>query len=187
MKTQVLLCGVGGQGILFATRILSEAALKLGYAVIGSETHGMSQRGGSVTSHLKIGGFHGPLIKRGGADFLFCFERGEIFQNLTFLRAGGIGYVDAANAEFIPQKIRDLLETQSIQLRCFDASALALQLNAPLMLNLILIGFAAHFEDFPLKPDLLEEVVFQTTPPRFRELNLKAFQLGLQSATIKAS
>lgn len=180
MNTQILLCGVGGQGILFATRILSEAAVRLGHRVIGSETHGMSQRGGSVTSHMKVGDYHGPLIRRGDADLLFCFEKNEIFANLTFLKSGGIGYVDAPDLDFIPDNIRALLDARQIELRCMDASSLALKLNAPLVLNLILIGFASNHEDFPLKRDLLQDVITDISPQRFRDLNLKGFREGLE-------
>lgn len=181
MNKQVLLCGVGGQGILFATRILSEAAIRTGYPVIGSETHGMSQRGGSVTSHLKIGNYRGPLIRRGGADLLFCFEKGEIFSNLTFLKPGGIGYVDTPNLDYIPQKVRALLGDREINLRHIDASSLALKMNAPLVLNLILISFAAGHEDFPLSGEILRSVITEISPERFRDLNLRAFELGLEN------
>jgi len=179
----VLLCGVGGQGILFATRILSEAAIRLGNSVIGSETHGMSQRGGSVTSHLKIGDHRGPLIRRGSADSLFCFEKSEIFGNLTYLKPGGIGYVDAADLTYIPEEIHDLLNERNIQLRRYDASDLALKLKAPVVLNLILIGFAAGHADFPLPAETIREAVTDVSPERFRDLNLKAFELGLKNTT----
>ncbi len=183
LNHQVLLCGVGGQGILFATRILSEAALRLGNSVIGSETHGMSQRGGSVTSHLKIGDHRGPLIRRGAADTLFCFEKSEIFGNLTFLKPGGIGYIDAVDLTYIPEKIHTLLEEGNIRLRHFDASDLALKLKAPVVLNLILIGFAAGHADFPLPVETIREVITDVSPERFRDLNLKAFELGQKNAT----
>lgn len=179
MNSQILLCGVGGQGILFATRILSEAAVKLGHRVIGSETHGMSQRGGSVTSHMKVGDHHGPLIRRGDAHLLFCFEKREIFANLTFLRTGGIGYVDAPNPDFLPAMIRTLLEARDVHLRHTDASQQALEMNAPLVLNLILIGFAASHDDFPLPREIVRQVIAEISPTRFRDLNLKGFDLGL--------
>lgn len=181
MNKQILFCGVGGQGILFATRILSEAALWAGYPVIGSETHGMSQRGGSVTSHMKIGPHRGPLIRPGGADLLFCFEKDEIFSNLTFLKPGGIGYLDAPYLDYIPSNIRSLLQARNIELRYMDASSMALEMNAPLVLNLILIGFAAGHDDFPLSRDTLTKVIAQISPEHFRELNLKAFKAGSEN------
>jgi indolepyruvate ferredoxin oxidoreductase, beta subunit len=182
MNLQILLCGVGGQGILFSTRILSEAALKLGYAVIGSETHGMSQRGGSVTSHLKIGNYRGPLIRRGSADHLFCFDKGEIFGNLTFLKDGGTVYIDAPDLNLLPKDIQKILAQKEIHLNAVDASALALQLGAPLVLNLVLIGFASGMPNFPIESSYLREVVNKVSPERFRSLNLEAFDSGLQAA-----
>ncbi len=184
MNLQVLLCGVGGQGILFATRILSETAIRGGDAVIGSETHGMSQRGGSVTSHMKIGSHHGPLIKRGDADLLFCFEKTEIFANLTFLKRGGIAYIDAADLNFIPEKIQALLKEREIQIKYLDASAIALKMNAPVVLNQILIGFAAGSDGFPLSGDALKEVISDISPGRFKDLNIQAFEAGHRNNSV---
>jgi indolepyruvate ferredoxin oxidoreductase beta subunit len=184
MNLQILLCGVGGQGILFATRILSETALQLGNAVIGSETHGMSQRGGSVTSHMKVGKHRGPLIRRGDADLIFCFERSEIFANLTFMKPGGIAYIDAPDSTYIPEKIRKLLKKDNSELRCFDASARALAMKAPLVLNQILIGFACSYDDFDLGTDPVRKVITEISPERFREMNLKAFDVGLEHKTV---
>lgn len=183
MNLQILLCGIGGQGILFATRILSETAIRMGIPVIGSETHGMSQRGGSVTSHLKIGRHHGPLIRRGSADMIFCFEKSELIGNLTFLKPAGTIYLDAADLNFMPDRLHTLLKVRDVQLHHFDASALALKMKAPVVLNLILIGFAAGHPDFPLPEATIREVVTEISPPRFRDLNIKAFSSGLKNAT----
>lgn len=187
MNLQILLCGVGGQGILFATRILSEAAAKKGFPVIGSETHGMSQRGGSVTSHMKIGDYRGPLIRRGSADLLFCFEKSEIFANITFLKPKGIAYIDSPDVRFIPEKIQNLLKERKMSLRAVDASAIALEMKAPVVLNLILIGFAAAQDDFPISREILTEVIEKISPERFRGLNLEAFQRGFSQRTRRKS
>jgi indolepyruvate ferredoxin oxidoreductase beta subunit len=89
IKTQIILAGIGGQGILFAARIFSEMGLKLGADVLGSETHGMSQRGGSVLAHLKLGDFHSPLIRTGAADILYSFADEESYRSFKFLKSGG--------------------------------------------------------------------------------------------------
>ncbi|TKJ42385.1 indolepyruvate ferredoxin oxidoreductase [candidate division LCP-89 bacterium B3_LCP] len=179
MDLQVLLCGVGGQGILFATRILSEAAMRSGQQVIGSETHGMSQRGGSVTSHMKVGDYRGPLIRRGDADVIFCFEKGEIFGNLTFLKPGGTIYIDAPDLDFIPKNVLSLLDEKGMTIHHMDASVQAMKMKAPLVLNLILIGFAARHEDFLISEEDLVEVITSVSPVKFKEMNLKAFHIGL--------
>ncbi|MCK4556295.1 MAG: 2-oxoacid:acceptor oxidoreductase family protein, partial [Candidatus Aminicenantes bacterium] len=74
MKVQIVLAGIGGQGILFSSKIFSELGMKLGFDIMGSETHGMSQRGGSVIAHLKLGKFQSPVIRTGTADVLYSFE-----------------------------------------------------------------------------------------------------------------
>ena len=89
-ELKFILAGLGGQGVVFLTRLLAQTAVALGHAVMVSETHGMSQRGGSVISHLKIGGDEAPLIQRGTADVLLALEADEAVRNLPFLRRGGL-------------------------------------------------------------------------------------------------
>ena len=74
---KLILAGIGGQGVVFATRLLAQTAAAMGMPVLASETHGMSQRGGSVLAHLKLGGTESPLIRRGTADILLAFDRDE--------------------------------------------------------------------------------------------------------------
>ena len=82
----MIISGVGGQGVLLLTRVFSEVALKDGYSIIGSEDHGMSQRGGSVITHLKIGDFDSPLVKKGNADVLLSLEKNEAYKTLHYLK-----------------------------------------------------------------------------------------------------
>src|SRR5574341_1699737 len=89
MEQKFVVAGIGGQGVIFATKVLSKAALLCGERVLASENHGMSQRGGSVLSHVKIGSDQSPLIRRGTADVLLAFDRLECIRNLPFVRAGG--------------------------------------------------------------------------------------------------
>ena len=98
MNKKIVLAGIGGQGILFATKILSETASRKGYDIIGSETHGMSQRGGSVASFLKIGDFSGPQIMKGKADYLYGYDPQETIKNLIFIRKGGVCFADAKDS-----------------------------------------------------------------------------------------
>jgi indolepyruvate ferredoxin oxidoreductase beta subunit len=89
VRQQILISGVGGQGVLFVTRILAEAAIARGLAVFTSETHGMAQRGGTVVSHLKVGEFHSPLIRAGQADGLLALKAENLSQHMSFLKPGG--------------------------------------------------------------------------------------------------
>ena len=94
MERKLIIAGIGGQGVIYATKVLSQAALMRGERVMASENHGMSQRGGSVMSYVKMGGSDAPLIRRGTADALIAFDRVEAIRNLPFLRAGGSVFVN---------------------------------------------------------------------------------------------
>ena len=114
MKVQIILAGIGGQGILFSSKIFSELGLKLGLDVIGSETHGMSQRGGSVIAHLKIGHFQSPMIRSGTADFLYSFEENETYRTLKFLRKGGVCFADLVSVDRLDIKVLNHLKDKEI-------------------------------------------------------------------------
>ncbi|MDP2658824.1 MAG: 2-oxoacid:acceptor oxidoreductase family protein, partial [Candidatus Deferrimicrobium sp.] len=95
MRRQVVLSGVGGQGILFLSRLLAEAAIAGGFPVLTSETHGMAQRGGVVVSHLKVGGFDSPLVRMGRADLLLVLKEENVALHRVFLADGGALVVNA--------------------------------------------------------------------------------------------
>jgi len=127
------LSGVGGQGILFITRLLAETAIAGGLPVLASETHGMAQRGGVVVSHLKVGGFHSPLIRPGRADLLIVLKEENIVFHRPFLADGGILVVNApATPDAAP----------GVRVHAIDADALALSRGIPRAVNLVLLGFA---------------------------------------------
>ena len=196
MNLQMILSGVGGQGILFATRIFTTLALKNGYHVIGSETHGMAQRGGSVISHLKIGDFSSPLIRKGTADILLSFDRDEAYRTLGFLKRGGLCFVNSPKEDFWHPAIKEYLERNQIRAHSFPADKVALSLGAPRSANLALIGYAVRLSlrpelrprgahgkalsvpDVPFTYEDVKETIVQISPPRFREVNLRAFDIG---------
>ena len=93
-RVQIIIAGIGGQGILFFSKIFSNLGLKLGLNVMGSETYGMSQRGGSVMTHLKLGDFQSPLVRTGAADFLYSLQGDETYRALKFLKEGGVCFVN---------------------------------------------------------------------------------------------
>lgn len=178
MNLQVILAGVGGQGILFATRIFSELALAQGYDVIGSETHGMAQRGGSVVSHLKIGDYSSPLVRQGTADILFSFDRDEAYRTLGFLKRGGLCFVNSPREDFWDAGIKAYLEENEIRAYSFPADKVALALGAPRSANLALIGYALSTPDVPFTYEDIKETIVRVSPPRFRDVNLQAFDTG---------
>ncbi len=178
MNLQVILAGVGGQGILFATRIFSELALGQGYDVIGSETHGMAQRGGSVVSHLKIGDYSSPLVRQGTADILFSFDRDEAYRTLGFLKRGGLCFVNSPREDFWDAGIKAYLEKNEIRAYSFPADKVALALGAPRSANLALIGYALSTPDVPFTYQDIKETIVRVSPPGFRDVNLQAFDTG---------
>jgi indolepyruvate ferredoxin oxidoreductase beta subunit len=178
MNLQLILSGVGGQGILFSTRIFSALALEKGYNVIGSETHGMAQRGGSVISHLKIGDFSSPLVRQGAADILLSFDRDEAYRTLGFLKRGGLCFVNSPKEDFWDPGIKGYLEKSEIRAYSFPADKVALALGVPRSANLALIGYALSMPDVPFTYEDVKETIVRVSPPRFRDANLKAFDTG---------
>jgi len=178
MNLQLILSGVGGQGILFATRIFSELALEQGYNVIGSETHGMAQRGGSVISHLKIGDYSSPLVRQGTADLLLSFDQDEAYRTLGFLKKGGLCFVNSPKENFWDPGINGYLEKNEIEAYSFPADKVALALGAPRSANLGLIGYALSVPDVPFTYEDIRETIVRVSPSRFRDVNLQAFDTG---------
>ena len=133
MRQQIVLSGVGGQGILFLSRLLAEAAIAGGFPVLTSETHGMAQRGGVVVSHLKVGGFDSPLVRAGRADLLLVLKEENVVLHREFLAGGGALIVNAP----VPADAGP-----GVRVHAVDADALALSAGAPHAVNLVLLGFA---------------------------------------------
>ena len=129
---QLVISGVGGQGVLFVTRLLAEAAIVKGLPVFTSETHGMAQRGGTVISHLKVGAFASPLINPGRADGLIALKAENLVQHHGYLQTGGWATVNHP----IPQKM-----PAEFQQCCLDADRVAAESGDTRSLNLIMLGF----------------------------------------------
>ncbi|MEK7441784.1 MAG: 2-oxoacid:acceptor oxidoreductase family protein [Chloroflexota bacterium] len=180
MNIKLVIAGIGGQGVVYATKILSQAGLLRGEKVMASENHGMSQRGGSVMSHLKIGGSEAPLIRRGTADSLVGFDRTETMRNLTFVRASGNVFVNSTNG--LDESLSARLKELSINIHSINAEACAKELGSPAVTNLIVLGFAAAHSEFGLSLDDLKNSVRALGPAKAVELNLRALDVGAKAA-----
>lgn len=179
----VVVCGLGGQGILFMTKVLAQAGLDRGFNVMGAETHGMAQRGGSVVSHLKFGDVASSLVRTHSAQILLALEENEAYRNLPFLMEGGKVIVNADSNLFPMDRVKVFLEEKRITYRSVPAGAIALQLGAPLSSNLALLGFFSGFDDALFSPSELRATIAKVSPERFREKNLKIFDAGFEKAT----
>jgi indolepyruvate ferredoxin oxidoreductase, beta subunit len=185
LRVQMIISGVGGQGVLLVTRIFSEVALREGCALIGSEDHGMSQRGGSVLTHIKIGHFDSPLVKKGGADLLLSLEKDEAYKTLHYLRPasreerGSLCFINAPDPGYMEPRIKAYLEEQGIGVYVCGADRIAKEMGSPQSTNIALIGFASAHRDFPFSPEKLRTAIEQVTAQRYRETSLKIFDRSL--------
>ncbi|MBM7624420.1 indolepyruvate oxidoreductase subunit beta [Sporohalobacter salinus] len=184
--TNIMLAGVGGQGILLASEVISKAALKEGFDVKKSEVHGMAQRGGSVVSNVTYGEkVYSPLIAKGEADLLLGFEPLEALRWGYYLKSDGAIITNtqridplpvAAGKIEYPDNVIDRLKTIGQQVISFDALQLARDLGNQRVVNTILIGKFANFSD--ISNGSFKEIIAENVPPKTVELNLKAFEVG---------
>ena len=184
--TNVLLAGVGGQGVLLGSEVLAEVAALAGFAVKKSEVHGMAQRGGSVVSHLRFGPeVFSPLISRGAADYLVSFERLETLRYLDFLHAGSVVLVNNQQIVPLPVAVGKAVYPVDIEARllatgvrsCFvEGHAIALAAGNAKAVNAVILGALSAIMSFA--PALWEEALRHQLPARLLDLNLRAFALG---------
>lgn len=186
----IIIAGVGGQGVILVSAILARTFLLAGFEVKQAEIHGMSQRGGSVESFVRRGErVYSPLVRRGRVDALLSLEASETLRWLDYLRPGGL--VVSSQETIIPvtvtqgisrypQAIAEEVGRRTDRFHFVDALELARRAGHPRTANVALLGvFARHFE---LERTLWEEVVAQSVPPGVKEVNLRAFGLGWRLA-----
>ncbi|MGE5662876.1 MAG: indolepyruvate oxidoreductase subunit beta [Deltaproteobacteria bacterium] len=185
-RGNVFLAGVGGQGILLASEVLCEAFLASGYDVKKSEVHGMAQRGGAVTTHLRYGRkVRSPLIEPGTADLLVAFEKMEALRFLHYLAPRGIVVVNAqeimppsvsTGREAYPADVEERLRKGTPNVFVVDALAAALALHEARATNIVMIGAASRF--LPLSEDACIGALRARLPERIVAVNAAAFTAG---------
>ena len=176
----IILCGLGGQGILFMTKVLAQTALEKGFNIMGAETHGMAQRGGSVVSHLRIGEVEGSLVRNGSARFLLSLDETEAYRNLPFLAPRSKIYVNTDPGGFPKSEIREYLIKKEIGYHSFEAHLIAEELAAPMSSNLSLLGYFSAFEEGPLNHNELRATIDRIGPSRLKKSNLDVFNAGFK-------
>ncbi|RJR37246.1 MAG: indolepyruvate ferredoxin oxidoreductase [Desulfobacteraceae bacterium] len=178
----IVLCGLGGQGILFMTKVLAQAGLDKGLKVMGAETHGMAQRGGSVVSHLRFGQVESSLVKTDTARYLLALEEAEGYRNISFVAGGGRMYINTESHDFPKVEIREYLKKREILCRGVQAGRIAEELGGPLSSNLALLGYFAAMEESPASAEEMRSTIERISPERFRETNLRIFDAGVERA-----
>jgi indolepyruvate ferredoxin oxidoreductase beta subunit len=190
MNTNILIVGVGGQGTLLASVLLGNLALDNGYDVKLSEVHGMSQRGGSVVTHVKISDdkVGSPLIEEGEADIILAFEKLEAYRWLPYLKEGGSLYVNTQQIlpmpvimgqAQIPQDLDRILTERAGNLKAFDAMQIAVESGSSKAVNVVLLGAASG--NLPFSTDAWMKVIEGNVKEKFVEMNKSAFIKGQQA------
>ncbi len=187
MNVQIILAGIGGQGILFSSKVFSELGLKMGLDVMGSETHGMSQRGGSVIAHMKLGKFQSPMIRKGAADVLYSFEENETYRTLHFLKSGGICFVNLESADQFNKSIMKFLKEKEITFRAYDATGAASKIGSIRSANIALIGYSVGTGLVPFKYEDLRSVLGLVSRKKNLKINLNALEIGFQEGKLLGS
>jgi len=184
--TNILLSGVGGQGIILASDIMGEVFLESGFDVKKSEVHGMAQRGGSVTSHVRFGRkVYSPIIKQGEVDILFSFEELEGLRWLNYVKPDGVivlnnhkinpPAVNLGQMEY-PRDIPGIIRKQFDKFYLVDGTRLALEAGNIRAANVVLLGAISNL--FEVEEGLWIEAILRHLLPRLHEVNRNAFALG---------
>jgi indolepyruvate ferredoxin oxidoreductase beta subunit len=177
-----VLAGTGGQGILLASKIMVQAALHQGLAVLGAETHGMAQRGGSVVAHVRTGECHSPMVLPRSAHLLVALEQLEGLRNLAFLRPGGLFIANSPDDSFITPEVRQYLERQQAEVVTLDATALAVAGGSVRNVNVVLLGGCAAHPRTPFDLEQLRTAVEAMVRPKFVEPCMAALKQGHDAA-----
>ncbi len=189
--TNILIVGVGGQGVLLASEVLSEMAMLSGLDVKKSEVHGMSQRGGVVSSHVKFGPkVYSPIIPYGQADILISFEQAEALRAVDMIKKDGLLATSttrlvppiASGGKFkYPDDPVAELKKKLDNVIALDADSIAKELGNPRLVNTLLLGVVSARLEF--SPENWEEAIRARVKEKFVDINLKAFARGREEAS----
>ena len=189
MGKNCLLCGVGGQGVVLASKLIAYAAMDKGLNVRTSETIGMSQRGGSVVTHVRIGEkIYSPMIPKGSADVIMAFEPAEAVRNLSYLKKDGVMVVDKkavkpvtatlTQSKYDGQEELEYLKKNVKNLYIVDGDEICEQIGTSKVLNVVLLGVALGSGVLNIPLEDMKEELKKHVKPQFVEMNIKALELG---------
>ena len=193
MNKNIILCGVGGQGTVLASKLISAAAMSKALPVMSAETIGMAQRGGHVFSHVRIGkGLYSPMIAKGEADIIIGFEPGEAVRMLPFLREGGtvitsshkISPVTAtlSGSSYSGGEMTAYLQEHVKKLFIIDTQKACEEIGSSKVLNILLLGAAIKSGALGLAEEDIKTAIISRLPERFHELNFKALAYARRHA-----
>ncbi len=188
MTKNILLTGIGGQGTITASKLLTIGLMSAGYDVKMSEVHGMSQREGQVLTHLRYGEkVYSPVVPMGEADIIMGFEELETLRNIDYLKPNGIVVQNTVRFNPIgvlsgkdkyPDDILELINERAGKLYAFNASAKAEELGNHRVMNIILLGVI--IKNMELTHIDWDKIIEENVKPQFIELNKKALKIGVE-------
>lgn len=187
MTKNIVLCGVGGQGTVLASKLIAAAAMKKGISVMSAETIGMAQRGGSVFSHIRLGEhLHSPMIAKGTADIIIGFEPAEAVRMLPYLKDNGQVIVSShaimpvtstlSGADYDGKEIILYLKKVVNNLLVIDSEKACHELGSSKVLNILLLGAAISSGALGLTEEEIQDAIKERLPEKFHDLNYRALQ-----------
>jgi len=190
-KTNIVLAGVGGQGVITGANILGKAAVKAKVPVFVSEVHGMAQRGGSVNCTVRLGDVSGPLVPSGSADALISLEPIEALRNISYTNKNTVIVTDinpvvpftvSVGSEQYPKLDAVFHELEQYgKVYKINAVKIAEEAGASITKNIVMLGALAAIGVLPFKPRVLLETILENVPAKFKDTNKKAFEGGMQA------
>lgn len=188
MTKNILLVGVGGQGTILTSKILSQGLLEAGFDVKMAEIHGMSQRGGSVTTQIRYGDkVYSPVIEKGTADIIVSFERSEALRWLEYLKDEGIlilnehqiqPFTVTLDLSEYPENIIEEYKEKTNNFKSYNAFELAKELGNSKVMNIMLLGSLVKYTG--LDDIDWQKVIKDSVPEKFVDLNIQAFNKGYE-------
>ncbi len=199
MTYNILMTGVGGQGLMSLAAMIGEACVDSGIQVVTQEQHGLAQRSGSISAHIRIGEAYSPMVPYGTADLIISMEATEALRYIEYLKTGGTIVSSSRlmhpvietnkivanrreNLEYVTlEAIKENLVKVTKDIHHIDSTALASKAGNPRTENVVLLGAASSIDGFPLTAEQLVEAIKSIVPGRTVEQNIKAFELGVGS------
>lgn len=190
MNKNILLCGVGGQGIVLASKLIAQAAMENSLPVMSAETIGMAQKGGSVFSHVRIGSnLSTPMIPKGGADVIIGFEPAEAVRMLPYLKKDGTVIVNScptkpvtamlSASSYTGKEMLAYLKKNVERLTIVDCERAASEIGSLKVVNMILLGAAAATGELPISMADIKTCLAKRLKPQLLEMNYKALEYTL--------
>lgn len=189
MNKDIMICGVGGQGTVLASKIIAAAAMDEGSKVHSAETIGMAQRGGSVTSHVRVGDeVYSPLIPFANADIILAFEPAEAVRNLVYLKKDGIVIVNSDPVKPVTESLQDtgydgkeMIEYLKNKCNCIVVSSedVVKKFGSAKFFNIAILGVAAGSDRLGISQEAIMEQITKRVPAKYLDANIEAFNMGL--------